>query len=102
MLLVDIISRESKSPTRSKGKSSDSAGSFSLSEDSSVTDSITPLPEDMLSDTETSQRGTVDKPNYTVFSISGTYGPDRNVDKSTDSVKLSYTIQDQVLASPAF
>jgi hypothetical protein len=51
---------------------------------------------DMLSDTETSQRGTVDKPNYTVFSISGTYGPDRNVDKSTDSVKLSYTIQDQV------
>jgi hypothetical protein len=50
----------------------------------------------MLSDTETSQRGTVDKPSYTVFSISGTYGPDRNVDKSTDSVKLSYTIQDQV------
>ena len=93
---VDIINRESKSPTRSKGKSSDSAGSFSLSEDSSVTDSITPLPEDMLSDTETSQRGTVDKPNYTVFSISGTYSPDRNVDKSTDSVKLSYTIQDQV------
>lgn len=89
----ELSGRELRSPTRSKGKSVDSVGSLSLSEDSSVTDSVTPLPEDMLSDNEISQRG---KHAFTAFSISGGGIHGKEVDKSADSVKLSYTIQDHV------
>ncbi|XP_076084754.1 calmodulin-regulated spectrin-associated protein 1-B-like isoform X5 [Mytilus galloprovincialis] len=91
----ELISRDLRSPTRSKGKSTDSACSFSLSEDSSVTDSVTPLPDDMLSDSETSQQKSLDRPIFSAFSIPGNVS-ERAVDKSSDSVKLSYTIQSQV------
>ncbi|VDI76016.1 calmodulin-regulated spectrin-associated protein [Mytilus galloprovincialis] len=91
----ELISRDLRSPTRSKGKSTDSACSFSLSEDSSVTDSVTPLPDDMLSDSETSQQKPLDRPIFSAFSIPGNVS-ERAVDKSSDSVKLSYTIQSQV------